>query len=179
MSSIRPPCALAPVQALVRHVACGTSVAPPRHISLFRDSDRTLIAGDAVVTTRQESALAVATQRLELHGPPAYYTQDWGAAGRSVQALAALSPETLATGHGEPWSGAEMRRRLHGLAANFHREIPAFGRYSRQPAVTDEHGIVSLPPDPLPAVLAGAALAAAVAVGLATAGLRRSGPRHD
>ena len=27
------------------------------HVSLFRDADRTLIAGDAFVTTKQESAL--------------------------------------------------------------------------------------------------------------------------
>ena len=31
------------------------------HISLWRESDRTLISGDAVITTRQESAYAVAT----------------------------------------------------------------------------------------------------------------------
>ena len=74
----------------------------PGHISLFRDADRTLIAGDAVVTTKQESLIAVATQRREIHGPPSYFTQDWGAAGDSVGRLAALEPEVLATGHGEP-----------------------------------------------------------------------------
>ena len=30
----------------------------PGHISLFRESDRTLIAGDAVTTTRQESVFS-------------------------------------------------------------------------------------------------------------------------
>jgi glyoxylase-like metal-dependent hydrolase (beta-lactamase superfamily II) len=138
------------------------------HISLFRDRDRTLIAGDAVVTTRQESLLAVATQRQEMHGPPAYFTQDWDAAGASVGRLAALEPEVLATGHGEPMNGPEMREDLRRLAATFaDREVPAFGRYSRQPAVTDERGIVSLPDDPLPKVLAGVAVAAGVAWGLA------------
>lgn len=48
------------------------------HISLFRDEDRVLVAGDAFVTTKQESFLAVATQRPELHGPPAYYTTGLG-----------------------------------------------------------------------------------------------------
>src|SRR5215217_1633972 len=34
----------------------------PGHISLWRDADRTIIAGDAFITTRQESAFAVALQ---------------------------------------------------------------------------------------------------------------------
>jgi glyoxylase-like metal-dependent hydrolase (beta-lactamase superfamily II) len=50
----------------------------PGHVSLWRESDRTLIAGDAFLTTDQESAYAVALQRPEMHGPPMYYTQDWG-----------------------------------------------------------------------------------------------------
>lgn len=136
------------------------------HVSLFRESDRTLIAGDAVVTVRQESLTAVATQRPELHGPPAYFTHDWEAAGASARALAALEPEVLATGHGIVLRGAPMREALHALAANFRRsEVPVYGRYAKQPAVTDEHGIVRLPPDPFPKVAAGLA-AAAIAFGL-------------
>ena len=140
----------------------------PGHISLFRDADRTLIAGDAVVTTKQESLIAVATQRREIHGPPAYFTQDWGAAGDSVGRVAALEPEVLATGHGQPLSGPDMRRDLRALAARFDElEVPRIGRYSKEPAITDERGIVRLPPDPLPKVLAGAAIAGIVAVALA------------
>lgn len=59
-----------------------------------------------------------------------------------------------------------MRQALHALADNFQRsEVPAYGRYAQQPAVTDEHGIVRLPPDPFPKLAAGLA-AAAVAFGL-------------
>jgi len=131
------------------------------HVSLFRERDRTLVAGDAVTTTKQESLMAVATQRRELHGPPAYFTQDWAAAAASVQKLAALNPEALATGHGLPIVGATMREELRTLAAEFERrEVPSVGRYSDRPAVTDEQGIVSLPPDPLPKVLAGVIVAA-------------------
>jgi hypothetical protein len=62
--------------------------------------------------------------------------------------------------------GAQMRERLQALAANFDRtEVPTYGRYAKDPAVTDEHGIVRLPPDPFPKVAAGIA-AAAVAAGL-------------
>lgn len=146
------------------------------HISLFRERDGTLLSGDAVTTTRQESLLAVAGQRRELHGPPAYFTQDWGAATESAGRLAALEPEVLASGHGEPWRGAEMRAALRDMAAHFQaREVPAFGRYVAQPAVANDRGVMALPPDPLPRVLAGAALAAGVALGLSRA--RRRPPR--
>ena len=131
------------------------------HVSLFRDRDRTLIAGDALTTTKQESLAAVVTQRRELHGPPAYFTHDWRAAAMSVQKLAALNPEVLASGHGEPLRGSSMRDDLRALTNEFdRREAPSFGRYSEHPAITDGQGIVSLPPDPLPRIVAGVAVAA-------------------
>jgi glyoxylase-like metal-dependent hydrolase (beta-lactamase superfamily II) len=139
----------------------------PGHLSLFRDSDRTLIAGDAVTTTQQESLIAVATQRREVHGPPAYFTPDWDSAGESAGRIAALEPEVLATGHGDPLRGAEMRAALRRLASHFDdAAVPSIGRYSRMPAITDERGVVSVPPDPLPKVLAGAAVAAGLTAGL-------------
>jgi glyoxylase-like metal-dependent hydrolase (beta-lactamase superfamily II) len=138
----------------------------PGHVSFFRESDRTLLSADAVVTTRQESVLAVLTQRCELHGPPAYFTQDWDAARESVRALAVLRPRVLLAGHGQPWTGDEMLAGLSELAENFDTlERPRFGRYSRQPVVADERGVVMLPADPLAPLLAGAAAV------LATAGL--------
>ena len=138
------------------------------HIALFRDADRTLIAGDAFVTTKQESALAVLTQRPEVHGPPAYFTPDWEAARRSVQELAWLQPAVAATGHGVPLRGEAMRHALNDLAREFDaRAVPEHGRYVDQPAVADASGVVSVPPAPtiVPSgVLLG--LGAAVAVGL-------------
>src|SRR5690606_26415554 len=98
------------------------------HVSLFREADRTLVAGDAFVTTKQESATAALTQRPEIHGPPAYYTPDWVAARRSVEALAALEPEVVATGHGAPMRGEGMRQALHALAEDFDRRaVPRSG----------------------------------------------------
>jgi len=144
------------------------------HVSLFRDSDRTLLSGDAIVTTRQESALAVLTQRCELHGPPAYFTPDWDRARDSVRALAALQPASIVAGHGQPWGGADMRDRLENLAANFDvLERPCLGRYGRQPAIADESGVVMLPPDPLPPLLAGAT-ALVAAAGLVWMGVQYS-----
>lgn len=136
----------------------------PGHIALFRDRDRTLLAADALTTTKQESMAAVLTQRRELHGPPAYYTQDWDRARESVRALVGLSPEWIVSGHGEPCPGQAVREDLVTLARDFDRlERPGFGRYARQPAIADESGVLMLPPDPLPAVLAGAGAMAAVA----------------
>lgn len=153
----------------------------PGHVALFRDSDRTLLAADALTTTRQESVAAVLTQRRELHGPPAYFTQDWDRARDSVRALAALTPEWIVSGHGEPCPGSAVRDELAALARDFDAlERPGFGRYARQPAIADESGVVMLPPDPLPAVLAGAGAMAAVAgiVWAASAASRRGGA-HD
>jgi glyoxylase-like metal-dependent hydrolase (beta-lactamase superfamily II) len=89
------------------------------HISLWRDRDRTIIAGDAFITTRQESAYAVMTQEGEMHGPPMYYTEDWPMARSSVQRLAALEPELAVTGHGRAFRGPHLRLALHTLARRF------------------------------------------------------------
>lgn len=144
----------------------------PGHISLFRESDRTLIAGDAVVTTKQESFLAVLTQRLELHGPPMYFTPDWRSSKRSVEQLAELRPAVIGAGHGQPMHGQAAADGLRGLAMYFDEMAkPRQGRYVDQPAITDERGIVALPPpvpNPTGKLLLGAAFSVA-AVGLVLA----------
>lgn len=136
----------------------------PGHVSFFRDEDRACIVGDAFVTTKQESAIAVLQQRQELHGPPMYFTPDWEAARESVRRLADLEPSLAATGHGVPMRGEKMLRQLRALARDFDQLAkPAKGRYVDRPAVTDERGVVDLPParkDPLPLVVAGVAAAA-------------------
>lgn len=106
----------------------------PGHVSLFRPRDRVLISGDAIVTTRQESLLAVLTQEPEVWRPPAYYTIDWQAAEASVRSLDALAPETLAAGHGQPMRGEVMRQQLHTLAPHFAGVVPRRGRYVVRPA---------------------------------------------
>lgn len=148
------------------------------HISLFRDEDRVLIAGDAFVTTKQESVVAVATQRRELHGPPAYFTSDWDAAKLSVQRLAGLYPSVLATGHGQPMVGPEAGAALQYLADQFDIVArPSQGRYVRQPAVTDERGVVRLPPavpNPATPFVLGAVAAACIWYGLSSRQKRRA-----
>lgn len=118
----------------------------PGHVSFFRDKDRTLIAGDAFVTTNQNALTAVATQREEFHGPPAYFTCDWEAAKKSVNKLNNLNPVAAGTGHGVSVRGLDLKLGLNRLAHDFDaRSIPSTGRYVKQPAITDENGIVDMP----------------------------------
>jgi glyoxylase-like metal-dependent hydrolase (beta-lactamase superfamily II) len=127
-------------------VAVFTPGHAPGHVSLFRESDRTLLAGDAFVTTNQNSVTAVMRQTEEFHGPPAYFTCDWDAARRSVARLAELNPLAVGTGHGVAVRGYELQIKLRHLADHFEMQsIPSAGRYVAQPAVTDENGIVSMP----------------------------------
>lgn len=100
------------------------------HVSLFREQDRLLIAGDAFVTTKQESLYEVLQQKKGVHGPPAYFTPDWQSARESVTRLAELSPHIAVTGHGSPMQGEELTDGLADLIANFDEEaVPDRGRY--------------------------------------------------
>ena len=152
----------------------------PGHVSLFRDDDRVLLAGDAFVTTKQESLLAVLEQRPEIHGPPAYYTIDWDEARESVELLADLEPSVAATGHGVPLRGEALREGLRILARDFETlAVPSDGRYVRAPALTDESGVVSVPPRVVDrfTALAGAGVLLAVGAAIAGAARRRSRER--
>lgn len=102
----------------------------PGHISLFRDADRAMIAGDAFVTVRQDSLYKVLIQEPEINGPPRYFTPDWDAAWSSVRALEALRPTAAMTGHGIPLHGQSLTRGLERLAREFDTlAIPDHGRY--------------------------------------------------
>jgi glyoxylase-like metal-dependent hydrolase (beta-lactamase superfamily II) len=118
----------------------------PGHVSLYREGDKVLIAGDAFVTTKQESALSVAFQTRVVSGPPKYFTYDWTAAEKSVIDLAALQPKVAATGHGRPMRGEELRDGLLVLSQHFRRAaVPNRGRYTKEPAVPDANGFIYIP----------------------------------
>ncbi|RWZ55257.1 MBL fold metallo-hydrolase [Halobacillus fulvus] len=91
----------------------------PGHISLYRHKDRTLIAGDAIITVKQESSMAVFIQHQHIHGPPAYFTHNWEEAEDSVKRLAEMKPQVVMTGHGLPMEGELMHEQLQELASNF------------------------------------------------------------
>jgi glyoxylase-like metal-dependent hydrolase (beta-lactamase superfamily II) len=135
----------------------------PGHISLFREKDGVLIAGDAFVTTMQESLIAVATQKKYVCGPPKYFTPDWGAAARSVKKLAALEPNVITTGHGHAMYGDEARKELHKLVRKFWKvAIPATGRYVEEAATFNKDGIPTHIPKPKGTMLKKIAVAAAL-----------------
>lgn len=150
----------------------------PGHVSFFRPEDRVLLAGDAFVTVDMESPVALAGDVLgigkpALSRPPVHATVDWPAARRSLARLAELRPEIVACGHGDPMRGAGIAEQLATFADAFI--APLHGRYVPEPVRTDENGIVYLPPappDPLPKILAVAALAG---IALAVAARRKKG----
>ena len=68
----------------------------PGHISLWREADRVLLAGD--VLANQHPVLG----RPGLHEPPDRFTFDPGANRASLRRLAALQPSLVCFGHGPP-----------------------------------------------------------------------------
>lgn len=141
----------------------------PGHVSLFRDEDRTLIAGDAFVTTKQESFFESVFKPRGIHGPPAYFTTDWKEAGDSVRKLAQIKPAVAATGHGAPMSGERLHRELGRLASRFEQiAVPSHGRYAQRPARADENGVTYIPPPVFPPAYAAVAVGMGAVVGLAT-----------
>lgn len=100
------------------------------HVSLFRERDRVVLAGDAFITVQQESAWSVITQTKNVQGPPAYFTPDWERAEQSVRKLADLQPEIAYTGHGRPLYGEELRFSLQTLVDQFDQlAVPDNGKY--------------------------------------------------
>jgi glyoxylase-like metal-dependent hydrolase (beta-lactamase superfamily II) len=133
----------------------------PGHVSLFRESDRVLISGDALTTVNQDSPWAMLRRKRELHPPPGPFTTDWQQARRSLEFLALLLPRVVAPGHGLPIAIAGVDEQLRSFAMHF--KAPRHGRYARRPALADATGVRQVPPparDPLPKIAAGAAVGA-------------------
>ncbi len=102
----------------------------PGHVSFFRSSDRTLLAGDAFITVKQDSFYKVLLQKEEVHGPPRYLTTDWTAAKASVVELQRLNPALAVTGHGKHMSDEPLRQGLQHLVENFDTyALPSHGKY--------------------------------------------------
>ncbi|MBB6449525.1 glyoxylase-like metal-dependent hydrolase (beta-lactamase superfamily II) [Geomicrobium halophilum] len=102
----------------------------PGHISLFRERDRLLISGDAVITVKQDELYKVLTQTQEVQGPPRYFTTDWEEAKKSAEKLNHLSPEMLIPGHGMPMFGKELKDGLQTLVQEFDTiAMPDQGEY--------------------------------------------------
>lgn len=81
----------------------------PGHAAFYHPGLRVLIAGDALGSVRHEQV------RL----PKRVYAEDWPAALRSVEKLAALEPDVICFGHGPELRGAS------GLLRSLARTLPA------------------------------------------------------
>lgn len=102
----------------------------PGHVSLFREDERSLLAGDAFVAVKQDSLYKVLTQEIEISGPPRYLTTDWQAAWESIRTLEALHATVAVTGHGMPLSGKMLANGLKNLVSEFDQiAIPDYGKY--------------------------------------------------
>lgn len=140
------------------------------HISLFRDSDRVLLAGDAFLTVNADSWAQQLRRRPELGNPPTPLTADWEAARDSVHALASLAPYAIGAGHGLPVAGSSVGTALRQFADAF--TPPAKGRYVAAPAAMGPAGLEWIPPavpDLLARQAAGAALLVMGGLGFAAA----------
>jgi glyoxylase-like metal-dependent hydrolase (beta-lactamase superfamily II) len=138
----------------------------PGHISLFRTSDRVLLAGDAFATVNMDSWSGLVAGRQRLSRSPRPLTINWDATQSSVKELAALRPNVVGCGHGVPISDTDLPERMKAFAERFR--APRRGRYVRQPARTDENGIVDLPPapfDPIPFATAASLMCIGIALG--------------
>ena len=112
----------------------------PGHVSFWRGRDQALIAGDAFLTTNQESLTSIFLQTPEMHGPPQPFTPDWIGAADSVRRLRELRAELVVCGHGRAMRGPEMQSALDKLADEFEFiAVPQKGRYLSNPA-TAENG---------------------------------------
>ena len=116
----------------------------PGHVSLFRESDRTLIAGDAFTTLAMNDWPSL-LEGPEVFAPPNAFNCDFDAVKSSMQKLAYLKPRILACGHGVPMAGHDIAAATHMVAESY---VPPSGRYEFEAAQTDESGVVAVPPKP-------------------------------
>jgi glyoxylase-like metal-dependent hydrolase (beta-lactamase superfamily II) len=128
--SVRPFDPQAGVPGLPDWVCVPTPGHTPGHVAFFRPGDRTLIAGDAVLTMAWSSRLGgrgagwlwdLVRRKSRLSGPPTIVTFDWGDAAASVVDLADLDPWVLAAGHGRPLAGRHVAPALRAFAAGCAR----------------------------------------------------------
>ncbi|WP_430788812.1 MBL fold metallo-hydrolase [Virgibacillus flavescens] len=129
-SAVKPLPEDGSVPGLINWMWVHTPGHSPGHVSFFRESDRTLISGDACITVKQDSFYKVLMQTPELNGPPRYLTNDWKAAKESVVKLAELDPKVMIPGHGTVMHGEKLKIGLKGLVENFEQEaVPDYGKY--------------------------------------------------
>ncbi len=82
------------------------------HVSLWRESDRTLICGDVFTNIDTLTGLP------GLHEPKAFFTPDPARNRESMRRLAELEPELVCFGHGRPLRDPRKLRELAERVTN-------------------------------------------------------------
>ncbi len=135
----------------------------PGQVGYWRESDRTLLVGDALTTREINSWMHLLRGEGKIGMPPASFTLDWFDVRRSVIKIGELNPAYLGAGHGQPLAGDELKRKLHSFLE--YATIARKGRYVAQPVRQSSDGtleIPSVPPDPVEKVAGLLVLATAV-----------------
>jgi glyoxylase-like metal-dependent hydrolase (beta-lactamase superfamily II)/ubiquinone/menaquinone biosynthesis C-methylase UbiE len=97
----------------------------PGHLALFREGDRALITGDAVLTVNLNSLRNALSHKHTLGGPPRFVTWNWRSATESVAKLTRLEPSVLAPGHGRPMAGPVLAPALSALREQLNNPASA------------------------------------------------------
>jgi glyoxylase-like metal-dependent hydrolase (beta-lactamase superfamily II) len=136
----------------------------PGHTGFWRESDRVLIAGDALATVNIETVpglLRPPTPAL----PPAPWILDWESLRKTWRTIAALAPSALVCGHGRPMVG----ERVAGLLEHFaeYKVMVRHGRHINEPVRLREDGTFNVVPDrPDPALAVARAAGMVLAAGM-------------
>lgn len=96
------------------------------HISLFRPADRTLIAGDAFSSSKEDTLFSFSSQKQRQAGETEYATIDWSAARNSIQRLLNLKPSLAIPSHGKPMRSEELSRRLQTLLGQMNEMVKPY-----------------------------------------------------
>ncbi|MGC4042904.1 MAG: MBL fold metallo-hydrolase [Armatimonas sp.] len=118
----------------------------PGQVGFWRESDRTLLAGDAITTRELNSWTRLLKGEGHIGMPPAGFTCDWFAVRKSVQKIGELAPEWLGAGHGQPLWGAELHQKLDSFLE--YATIARKGRYVARPVRQLPDGTLDIPPVP-------------------------------
>lgn len=102
----------------------------PGQVLLFRESDRTLLTTDALVTVKQDEFYKVLVQEEEVCGPPVYFTLNWEEARDTCRKIYELKPQMIIPGHGNAIEGQKLLDGVKKLVDNFDElAIPKYGKF--------------------------------------------------
>ncbi len=89
------------------------------HVCFYRDLDGALLAGDAFTTVKQEPSWPATSWNEHAKRIPAYLTENWEEAGKSIGKLRALKPKMAVPSHGLPMDNEKLARQLDMLFLHF------------------------------------------------------------